>query len=293
MRSRTTRQQYNGTTSLGRVFLLAKAMILAFAFAFVLVSCSPHKQLAYDFVKKSKGASVAFYVPEELQRTNKRSDCDPNNIDLVLLDEDELQDTINSRVKILNKIDDGVFFNVMIASYEETLKDYGLILEYWEDENSKPDSLHWVVDLSYVEIQEHSSSQVINCGVEGYYEFLPSTRINVASWFELLDDDNSCLLFTEQNYEDYVIDCYYTLDSINNLIINADIQYVNIDGFYDFAVMLGKLYAGYSFDFFMNEYVKKEMIRKGKEYDDIYMRYDPYEAYIYYTRKDRLIRIEN
>ena len=42
----------------------------------------------------------------------------------------------------------------------------------------------------------------------------------------------------------------------------------------------------------MNEYVKKEMKKKGLEYsDDIYMRYDPYEMYIYYTGRDKFIEL--
>jgi len=54
--------------------------------------------------------------------------------------------------------------------------------------------------------------------------------------------------------------------------------------------MLGRLYAGYTYDFFMNEYVKKEMLREEKDYsDDIYLRYDPYEGYVYPTWRDRLI----
>ncbi len=255
-------------------------------------SCSSQKKFAYDFVNKSKGAEVAFYVTDELKKTNLRNDCNPESIDLVVLDEDELQDTINSRLKILNKIDDEIFLNVLIASFEETLKDYNLDLKYWENENTTPDSLHWVVDLSHIEIQELVNHQLSNCGVEGNYEFIPTTTVNVAAWFELLNDNNSSFLFTEQNYDEYINDCYYSLDSLNNLVVNVDLQQISIDGFYDFAVMLGKLYAGYSFDYFMNQYVKKEMQKKGLEYsDDIYMRYDPYEMYIYYTGRDKLIEL--
>lgn len=267
---------------------------LTFLLSLIFVSCSPHKQLAYDFVSHSKGASVAFYVPEELQKINNRSDCNPENVDLVLLDEDQLQDTIDSRIKILNDIDDGIFLNVMIASFEETLKDYELNLQYWEDENTKPDSLHWIVDLSHIEIQELQTVLVASCAVEGNYEFLPSTTVNVASWFELINDEKSHFLFTEQDYSEYVSDCYYERDTADNYIIKADFQRLSIDGFYDFAVMLGRLYAGYAYDFFMNEYVKTEMIRKEKEYDEeyMYLRYDPYEYYIYGTYRDRLIKME-
>ena len=269
--------------------------LMIFLLSLIFVSCSPHKQFAYDFVKKSKGAHVAFYVPEELRKTNNRSDCDPNNIDLVLLDEDELRDTINSRVKILNDIDDEIFLEVMIASFEETLRDYDLSLEYWEDAHSKPDSMHWVVDVSHIEIQELIKYQVTSCGVNGNYEFLPSTTMNVAFWFELINDEKSHLLFSEQDYSEYIIDCYYTTDTANNIVVNAEFQRLSVDGFYDFAVMLGKLYAGYCYDFFMNDYVRKEMIKKEREYreDYMYLRYDPYESYIYGTYLDKLIKIED
>lgn len=268
-------------------------MSLMILLSLTIASCSPAKRFAYDFVNKSKGASVAFYVPVELQKTNMRKDCNPQNVDLVLLDEDQLADTINSRIKILNDIDDEVFLDVMIASFEEALRDYNLKLDYWEDENTSSDSLHWIVDLSHVEIQELVLHQMSHCGVEGNYEFLPSTAVNVASWFELANEEKSDILFTEQDYSEYIIDCFYTLDTANNLVVNAEFQQLTIDGFYGFAVMLGKLYAGYSFDYFMNEYVRKEMRKRGKEYsDDTYMRYDPYESYIYYTTGDRLIPVD-
>lgn len=289
------KKQDDGFMNFTSLRLYVTKSLIIILLSLIFVSCSPHKQLAYDFVSRSKGASVALYVPEELQKTNMRTDCNPGNVDLVLLDEDELQDTINSRIKILNKIDDETFLNVMIASFEETLKDYDLNLHYWEDENTKPDSLHWIVDLSHVEIQELQTVLVASCAVEGIYEFLPSTTVNVASWFELINDEKSHFLFTEQDYSEYVSDCYYERDTADNYIIKADFQRLSIDGFYDFAVMLGKLYAGYAYDFFMNDYVKKEMIRKEKDYNEeyMYLRYDPYEYYIYGTYKDRLIKMNN
>lgn len=269
--------------------------LMIFLFSFIFVSCSPYKRLAYDFVNKSKGASVAFYVPDDLQKTNLRDDCDIESDEFAEMDENQIIDIVNSRIKILNEIDDEIFLDVMIASFEETLNDYDLNLQYWEDGDSKPDSLHWVVDLSHMEIQEVLTHQYVSCGMDGNYELIPLTRINVASWFEVLNDEKSMMVFTEHNYDDYIADCYYTMDSVNNVVANVEFQSVDINGFYSFAVALGKLYAGYIYDFFMNEYVSKEMMKNGKEYsvDDNYMRYDPYEMYIYYTVGDRAIIIEN
>ena len=269
-----------------------KILLMLSLISILFTSCSPQKRLAYDFVNKTKGASVAFYVPKELNKINIRRDCDPSNIDLVTLDEDQLRDTIAARTRIVNKINDDIFLNVLYASFESTLKDYDLAIEYY-DEEIKPDSLHWIIDLSHIEIQEYVETLLSHCGVDGNFEFFPSTAVNVASWFEMSDGDATKLVFTEQNYSGYIEDCYYTLDSLKNLVPNVEMNHVTIDGFYDFAVMLGRLYAGYCYDFFMNEHVKKVMIREKKEYDDeIYMRYDPYEMVIYFTRYDKMILMD-
>ena len=130
------------------------------------------------------------------------------------------------------------------------------------------------------------------CVVEGDYEILPSVGVNVASWIDLIDGEEAKFVYAEQSFYEQICDCYYTLDSLNNIVLNAEYDEFTIEDFYDFAVFLGKLYAGYSFDYFMNEYVKKEMKKKDMEYsDDIYMRYDPYESYIYYTRRDKFIEL--
>lgn len=238
---------------------------------------------------------MAFYVPKELQKTNLRNDFDQESELFDGLDEEQIQDSIDSRVKILNKIDDDIFLDVMIASFEETLLDYDIKLEYWETENTKPDSLHWVVDMSQMEIQELVLYQYASCGDYGNYEIVPFTRINVAAWFELINDEESSVVFSEQNYDDYISDCYYRADSANNVLVNVEYHSVDIEGFYDFAVMLGKLYAGYCYDFFMNEYVRKEMIKKDEEYYEnyMYLRYDPYEYYIYSAYDDRFIKLES
>ena len=258
----------------------------------LFASCSVQTNLAYDFVWKTKGAEVAFYIPKELTKINIRKDCQGKFLDSIA--PEDINDTINARTIIVNKIDEEKFFNVMISSFESTLNDYNLKLSYWENENTKPDSLHWVVDLSHIEVIEFMEYIMADCGYDSY-EFIPSTSVNVDSWFDLINSDNptGTLLYTERSFVEYVEDCNYYYDTLNNVVVSADVQRLTIDGFYDFAVMLGKLYAGYSYDYFMNDYVKKEMMRRGKEYsEDKYMRYDPYESYIYHTRRDKLIRVE-
>ena len=257
----------------------------------ILSSCASQKKFAYDFVKKSKGAEIAFYVPNELLKNNIRKDCQTENLYDIAIE--NVQDTIEARTKIVNKIDEDLFLDVLISSFESTLQDYNLSLVYWENQTTTPDSLHWVVDMSQLEILEYTEYELTTCGPEGNYEIVPVVGVNVAAWFDLINDgEKDNYLFTEQNLYEQICDCYYAKDSLNNLIVNVETQSLVIENLYDFAVALGRLYAGYSFDYFMNDYVKKEFKKRGLEYpEDTYLRYDPYEMYIYYTKKDKLIEL--
>ena len=95
-----------------RLFLVAFLLV-------VMSSCSLEKRLAYDFVKKSEGARVAFYVPENVEKENIRRDCQPSNLEHIA--PDAVADTIEARTKVVNKIDDGMFLDILIMSYENTL----------------------------------------------------------------------------------------------------------------------------------------------------------------------------
>lgn len=274
-----------------------KSIFLILLISIIAVSCSPQKKLANRFVNKSKGALVALYLPDELMKSNLRYDCYGNYIDSIA--PEDRDDTIKSRIKVIDKMDDNIFLNILISSFESTLNDYGLSLAYWENENTKPDSLHWVVDISYIEIEERIENQLCWCSRDDYYNYetIPVTVLNVASWFELIDDTVDDFVFTEQNYCDNIIQCGYLIDTANNVIPDLDVEYVSVKGFYDFAVVLGKLYAGYTYDYFMNAYVRKNIKDKDKRkimyFDNKYLRYDPYEYYIYFTDNDRLIPLKS
>ena len=139
-----------------------KACLIISMICLLFASCSTQTNLAYDFVRKTKGAEVAFYVPYQLDKINIRKDCQGDFLDSIA--PEDINDTINARTRIVNKIDDEKFFNVMISSFESTLNDYNLKLSYWENENTKPDSLHRVVDLSHIEVIEFIEYIMSSCG---------------------------------------------------------------------------------------------------------------------------------
>ena len=110
----------------------------------------------------------------------------------------------------------------------------------------------------------------------------------VATWFNLANDTTFNMTFTEQNYfNDTDVDFDY---QGNKVVARIACDTISIDGFYNFAKLLGKLYAGYCYDFMMNKYIdnhKVEPIDTINRY-----RYDPYERYFYRTNRDYLIEVK-
>ena len=76
-----------------RTFLIISVICLLFA------SCSTPMSFAYDFVRKSNGAEVAFYVPYQLDKINVRKDCQGSFLDSI--DPKDLKQKKKSRTEFL------------------------------------------------------------------------------------------------------------------------------------------------------------------------------------------------
>ena len=69
------------------------------------------------------------------------------------------------------------------------------------------------------------------------------------------------------------IDYSYTIDTLE------------LEDVYNYAVYLGKLYAGYTYDYMMNSYIGAELEKQGYAYQ-IMLRYDPYKKKLLYSDED-------
>ena len=73
----------------------------------------------------------------------------------------------------------------------------------------------------------------------------------------------------------------------NAIDYSYKIDTLKLEDVYNYAVYLGKLYAGYTYDYMMNSYVGKEMERQNLDYWNQYLlRYDPYKKQLRYTVED-------
>ena len=267
-----------------------KLIIIAATVILLLAACSEQHGIARRFVKNNRNTVVALYMPARLVKRNLRNDSIPEH-----LADSSLQvhiEYLEKQVKVIDKVDDDKFLDIIYLNMKESLNDYGLTVEYWEDETSKPDSTHWVIEIPRIEVTEMWEPEKF-CGWVNYHKYcmdVPVDMVNVAVWFDLANDTTFSMTFTEQNYfndTDVTFDVDY---QTNKVYARTYCDTISIDGFYHFASILGRLYAGYCYDFMMNKYIDNhdtEPIDTINRY-----RYDPYERYFYKTDRDYLIEIK-
>ncbi|MBR4137854.1 MAG: hypothetical protein IKU05_05525, partial [Bacteroidales bacterium] len=179
---------------------MRKYILILTAAVLLLLSCSEQQSVARRFVKNNRKTVVALYLPQRLAKHNLRNDSIPAE-----LADSSLQTQIaylEKQVKVIDKVNDDKFLDIIYLSMKETLKDYGLKVEYWETETSQPDSTHWVIEVPQIEVTEVCETQQF-CDWVGEHRLckeVPVDLVNVAVWFNLANDTTFVTTFTEQNY---------------------------------------------------------------------------------------------
>ena len=238
--------------------------------AFVLTSCQTELKLAKKYMAERPNIEAAVYFPEKAEVKV------------------EYNSQYGKQTEVLNGFNQDMFLDVMYNAYAQTMGDYGVNVYVPEDVDKVPvDSTHWLVMLSRMEVSGRITEyeDYLFSDTDEYSYKHPLNTVNVASWFEVNDGNWKPVLFSEHNLMDgfdsktdysfwtQKIDYTYTIDTL-------DLQDV-----YNYAVYLGKLYAGYTYDYMMNSYVGAELKKKGYAYQ-LMLRYDPYKKQLRYTEED-------
>ena len=253
-----------------RVVIVLIGVVLA-----LMTSCQTDLKLAKKFVAERTDIQAAVYFPEKAEVKV------------------EYNTQLGKKTEVLNGFSQDLFLDVMYGSYADAMKAYGVNVYVPEDiDNVQVDSTHWLVMLSRMEISGRITQYedyLFSDTDEFSYKHLLNT-VNVASWFEVNDGEWKPVLFCEHNLIDgfdsntdysiwtQKIDYSYTIDTLK------------LKDVYNYAVYLGKLYAGYTYDYMMNSFVGAEMKKQGYAYQTL-LRYDPYKKQLRYADEDGFMEI--
>ena len=245
-------------------------IVIGWLLVLLLSGCQTEKKLAKQFMAERPVIEAAVYFPEKAEVKV------------------EYNTQLGKQTEVLQGFSQDLFLDVMYNAYAQTLGDYGVQVYVPENMDEVPvDSTHWLVMLSRMEITGRITEyeDYLFSDTDEYSYKHPLNTVNVASWFEINDGDWKPVLFSEHNLMDgfnsradfsiwtNTIDYHYTIDTLK------------LNDVYNYAVYLGKLYAGYTYDYMMNSYVGAELKERGYTYQ-IMLRYDPYKKQLRFTEED-------
>lgn len=260
----------------------------------IISSCNPEKKLAIEFASKAKTKSLLVLAPEYLFKTNLKTYI----MDSLDIADDENKDSLLLvHSEYLSDLNDSLFIVNYMLGYTKTLNSYGFrtFNQNQMEQFLSIDSNSYQVNIAQIEIEEtlYTFRDEVDVYDRNYYHDHHLNAVYVNSWFEIYNLSNN-----ENNNQ-----IYFTTDMISDIpdgsfdydIFSGKVRYMyNIDSLkadvlYDFAYRLGTEYAGYTFDFLLNDELNREIHPDARS--NKYWRYNPGSHIFYPATDDKFIPI--
>ena len=245
--------------------------------AMLLTSCQTDLKLAKKYVAERTDIRAAVYFPE---RAEVKVEYNPQ---------------LDKKTEVLNGFSQDLFLDVMYAAYADAMLAYGVDVYVPDNiDDVQVDSTHWLVVLSRLEVVGRVTEyeDYLFSDTDEFSYKHPLNTVNVASWFEINDSVWLPVLYCEHNLIDnFDSRTDYSFWS-GNLDYDYTIDTLTLEDVYNYAVYLGRLYAGYTYDYMMNDYVNTELKKRNAMYQ-VQLRYDPYKKQLRYaTDGDGFVELE-
>ncbi|GEM_PF-110339 len=264
--------------------------------AFLMNSCSIERTLAKEFIETRDSLSVLLLMPEYIFKSNLKSQ-DIDNFDQ--LDEFQQDSALFFNSLFLKEIDDSFLLSQFENGLSSGLQQYGITVF---TENQLLDfmglsSASYKVMIAQMEIEEDIypyRAEAVFYDTVYYYEDFNLNRINLNTWFEVVRMNDPAadnhLLYSS----------HYAMDGLEGRFVNnvftGDVRFhynlspVTMEDIYTLAFNLGKKYAGYLYDYFLNEYIYRNYPRG--ERPKAFYTYNPQTRSVSPAGNDRFIFME-
>lgn len=262
---------------------------------FLLFSCSPERKLAINYTNNTASVNILVISPGFLYKINQKTYL----LDSLGITNEALFDSVLlANSDLLRFVDDSLFISNYVYGFKKEMAIFGVKV-YGENDADRfleTDSNAILVNLAQVELEEilfpwEDEAQYFDSKYT-YSHLL--NGINVNSWIEIgnYDQVNSKqqVYFASDLITDKV-DGEFNFD-----IFSQKIQYMynydslTVSQLYEYAYVLGRTYAGYTFDLLLNTYLDKNLSKDMRS--DNYWRYDPIKHIFFPALKDRFVLMD-
>lgn len=232
-----------------------------------LASCSAEMKIARTFVKEPPDINILLTPPDYLYKYTLKPD---------------------SVALLTNEVDDSVFLTEYVNSFMDELRNlnFSVYLKGTAEEYLKEKDQVYEVNMAQIQLDEYFYPVVDSADFWDtlYISEIPLNAVDYSSWFEMkkMGREKGIVLFASYRLEDGFeggffnepwtgsVRYRYKIDSLTSLEVQQA------------GAALGKMYARYLYDFFLNQYIRFNMPGLA----------EPYYYYHYNRLRDIFIPVE-
>lgn len=239
--------------------------LITFLYLLTLGSCSTERQVAREYLEIRPDKNILIMSPDFIYKTNLKGDDIKGLESLPKYKKDSV---LIAKSLYLKNISDSLLLKKYLSSLVNELKKYGMNV-YTEaniDSFLQLDKPSYMFNLAQLELEEYilpvEEEEVFDDTVL-YYKTFKLNAVNINSWFEVTkmnaDSSGRKVLYASH----YVFD--YLKGSFRKHVFTGDVKFryvqkeIEVGDIYDLAEELGRKYAGYIFDYILNEHIRENL----------------------------------
>jgi len=260
--------------------------------------CNPEKKLAKKFVYQPGKKSALVFSPEYIYKVNQKTwllDSLPDN-----LTEEQKDSLLWERSVYIKNIDDSIFLKKFTRGFFYQLAKYGFDV-YGQDAIElfmKNDSNSYLINIPQVELNETTYPYKDKTVINGYTYFHQHylNAVDLSTWFEVskVNDTmiNKEVMFASDIMADDLSGSFDYNEETDQLKYYYKIDTLTVNQIYDLAIILGKRYAGYTYDYLLNKYILTQ--KQPGDTLQYYWHYDVDRNKLYpiWDEEERLIPVD-
>ncbi len=281
--------------------MLRNTILLSGSLLILLSSCSTEMKFAREFSRQSEDITLLALRTDHIFKINEKyielpAGERPSDAEIDSL---RYYQTLVIQYLESKEADEDVL-NHFFQTYTSELVRYGV--QVYHEENLEAffevDSNAYIINLAQVELDEfdyHIEESAVYGGRTWAFDYwINALRIN--TWFELSrlnpkeNESPQILYASNELYDEF--EGYF-----NQQWLTGEVSYVfshdtiDMNRFYEFMGLLGRLYAAYTYDYLLNTYLDNNIEEEKRS--NLWYRYNPYRKSFFISEDDRFIPLED
>ncbi len=268
------------------------SFVVIVVLALSIQACTIERKTAVAFTKKANVTSLIVLQPDQLFKINQK---------LYLLDslgpvdKDREAEVLLENSLFLKDLNDSRFVDNYMLGYKNELARFGFHVYDASTMDQLPakDSNVIQVSVAQIELEEtlypfRDETQIYG---QNYFHDHQLNAVFVNSWFDITPLNNKSSIYFATDMLVDQVESTFDYDVFSDQVrYMYNLEPMSTDMLYQFAYDLGRVYAGYTFDYLLN--TELDRVLPPEDRTDRYWRYDPFSQTFFLAGEDRFISLE-